>query len=150
MDGKNLVVAYREHDLLRWIEPTTGAMVREVAVPQPRAVVAGEKGVVFVLSGSDLLSVAADGQVSKILVAGALTAPVTFDFDRTHGDFLVADGGTDQRVRRFSREGTSLGSFGRLGGRLDGKFVATDFRDVSHLRCDGAGGFSRGGITSLG
>ena len=70
-----------------------------------------------------------------------LTAPVTFDFDRTRGEFFVVDGGTDQRVRRFSREGKSLGSFGRLGWRLDGKYVATDFREVSHLRCDGAGGF---------
>ncbi len=141
MDGENLMVAYREHDLLRWIEPTTGTTVRELAVPQPRVVAAGEKGAVYVLSGSELLSVTADGQVSKILAAGALTAPVTFDFDRTHGEFFVADGGTDQRVRRFSREGKPLGNLGRFGGRLDGKYAAADFRYVSHLRCDGAGGF---------
>ena len=140
-DGENLVVAYREHDLLRWIEPATGKMLREVTVPQPRAVVGGENGAVFVLSGAELLSVAADGAVSKIIAAGVLAAPVTFDFDRTRGEFFIVDGGADQRVRRFSREGKSLGSFGRLGGRVDGAYVAADFREVSHLRCDGAGGF---------
>ena len=141
VDGENLVLAYREHGLLRWIAPATGAVLREVAVPQPGAVVAGENGAVFVLSGAELVSVAADGRISNIIAAGALTAPVTFDFDRTRGEFFVVDGGADQRVRRFSREGKSLGTFGRLGGRLDGAYVATDFRDVSHLRCDGAGGF---------
>lgn len=140
-DGENLVVAYHEHNLLRWIAPTTCAVVREVAVPQPRAAAAGDAGAVFVLSGAELLSVAADGQVSKILAAGVLTAPVTFDFDRTHGEFFVVDGGADQRVRRFAFEGKPLGTFGRLGGRQDGAYVAMDFREVSHLRCDGAGGF---------
>ncbi len=141
VDGDNVVVAYRDHDMLRWVTPTTGAVLREVAVPQPRAVVAGEKGAVFVLSGTELLAVAADGAISKVIDKGMLAAPVTFDFDRTRREFLIVDGGADQRVRRFSDDGKSLNGFGRQGGRVDGAYVATDFRDVSHLRCDGKGGF---------
>ena len=53
----------------------------------------------------------------------------------------MVEGGADQRVRRFALDGKPLGDFGRLGGRVDGPYVATDLRDVSHLRCDGAGGF---------
>ncbi len=139
--GENLLVAYREHNVVRWVAPATGKVAREVAVPSPKAVVAGEKGAVFVLSGAELLAVAADGTVSKILGRGALTAPVTFDFDPASREFFVADGGSDQRVRRFALDGKPLGTYGRLGGRRDGAYVATDFRDVSHLRCDGTGGF---------
>ena len=141
VDGENIVVAYREHDVVRWIAPTTGAVLREVAVPKPRAVAAGENGAVFVLSGAELVSVAADGAISKILGAGVLTAPVTFDLDRTRRELFVVEGGVDQRVRRFALDGKPLGDLGRMGGRKDGAYVATDFRDVSHLRCDGAGGF---------
>jgi Concanavalin A-like lectin/glucanases superfamily/PA14 domain/FlgD Ig-like domain len=141
VDGDKIVVAYREHGVLRWLEAETGAVLREVAVPQPRAVAAGENGAVFVLSGAELVSVAADGAISKIIGGGALTAPVAFDFDRTRREFFVVENGDDQRVRRFALDGKSLGAFGRLGGRADGPYVATDFRDVSHLRCDGAGGF---------
>ena len=141
VDGKNLLVAYREHGVLRWLGAKSGTVLREVAVPQPRAVVEGDAGAVFVLSGAELVSVAADGAISKVLGGGALTAPVTFDFDRTRREFFVVKGGADHRVRRFALDGKSLGDFGRLGGRADGAYVATDFCDVSHLRCDGAGGF---------
>ncbi|MGL4462330.1 MAG: LamG-like jellyroll fold domain-containing protein [Planctomycetia bacterium] len=141
VDGESLVVAYREHGVLRWIAPTTGAVLREVAVPRPKSVVAGEKGTVFVLSGNALSAVAADGAISTIIGEGVLTAPVTFDFDRASREFFIVEGGADQRVRRFAFDGKSLRDFGRPGGRVDGRYVAADFRDVSHLRCDGAGGF---------
>ncbi len=141
VDGDYVVVAYREHNVLRWITPTNGAVLREVVVPEPKSVLEGENGTVFVLSGTNLLSVAVDGKISKIVGDGVLTNPVTFDFDRERREFVVVEGGSDQRVRRFSFEGKSQGNLGRLGGREDGAYVATDFRDVSHLRCDGAGGF---------
>ena len=139
-DGDKLIVAYRDHNLLRWIDPATGNVLREVALPQPRGAVVGD-GVVYGLSGNSVVAISADGKVSTIIAPGTLAAPTAFDFDRINKQLVVADGAEDQRVRRFTTDGKPLATYGRMGGRLDGAHVPTDFRDVSYVTCDSTGGF---------
>ena len=140
-DGENLVVAWRDHDLLRWLNPGNGAVVREVSVTRPKAAAAGDGGNVYVLSDTRVVALAPDGKVTPLIGDGTLVAPTTLAYDRVSRQLLVADGGADQRIRRFDLDGKPLAAFGRCGGRRDGAYEPQDFRDVSHLTGDGAGGF---------
>ena len=139
-DGK-AVVAYRHHNALRWFDPATQKMIREQAVEQPRAIAAGAGGVVYVLSSTRVVSITPAGKQTVIVDKGVLADPTTLDFDTLNQQIIVADGGSDQRIRRFALDGKAKGTHGRLGGRLDGAFVASDFKNVIRLRCDGKGGF---------
>lgn len=140
-DGENLVIAWRDHDTLRWINPGNGAVVREVALARPKAVTAGDGGLVYILSDTHVVALAPDGKATTLIGDGTLGAPTTLAYDRASRQILVADGGADQRIRRFGLDGKPVTAYGRLGGRRDGAYEPKDFRDVSHLTCDGAGGF---------
>jgi hypothetical protein len=140
-DGGSLMLAYRDHNTLRWLNPTNGAVLREVAVAQPKAVAAGQGGTVYVLSGKQVLSVAGDGKIGTVVGDGVLADPVTLSYDRMNNQLLVADGGADQRIRRFALDGKPLATYGRAGGRRDGAYEPGDFKGVTHLTCDNAGGF---------
>ncbi len=139
-DGGSLVVAYRNHDALRWINPADGSVLRELKVAKPADVAAGADGEVYVISGASLVSVSGD-KLAVIVPEGSLAAPAALAYDSVNRQLLIADGGQDQRVHRFGLDGNEIRAYGKRGGRLDGKFEAADFKDVSHLACDKAGGF---------
>ena len=140
-DGENLVLAYRKHNTLRWINPSTGAKVRDVTIDKPQDVAADGGGTVYALSGNTVVAVDRSGKISTVIGAGTLVAPAALDYDRVNKQIVVADGGSDQRVRRFALDGKLVASYGRQGGRRDGAYEPKDFRDVSDLTCDNAGGF---------
>lgn len=136
-----IVVAYRNHDTLRWLDPTTGAIARSLALPQPHDVASGPDGILYAISGTSLVTIGPDNARTTLLSVGTLDSPKAIAYDATNQQLLIATGGTDQRILRFALDGTPIASYGRLGGRLDGAYVSSDFRDVTDLACDNAGGF---------
>src|SRR5262249_14094632 len=98
-------------------------------------------GLLYVLTFSNVVAVAANGNITTVITNGVLTAPAALAYDRLHGQLLVAEGGSDQRIHRFTTNGIETATYGRQGGRLDGAYVGTNFFEVSDLACDNAGGF---------
>ncbi|HYO69448.1 MAG TPA: PA14 domain-containing protein, partial [Archangium sp.] len=136
-----LVVAYNAGNMVRWLD-TQGTQLASAAVTAPRAVAVNAAGQTYVLTGTEVRALNRTG-TSSVVVSG-LVDPISLDIDRASGDFLVAEGGTSQRVRRFRSTGTLVAAYGREGGRLDGTYDATtqrNFRGVSEVKATADGGF---------
>jgi hypothetical protein len=67
-----------------------------------------------------------DGTVPNL---GKLTTDATGHAARHH------------QVKRFARDGTLVRTYGKPEGRADGKYLATDFRGITDIAADPAGGF---------
>ena len=140
--GDQLVVSYGKHDALVWIDPATGKVVDQVAVPAPRGVDIGSDGTVYVLSSNRLLRVTRADKTPAKVVEG-LQEPFRVAVDITaNDDLLVAEWGPDQQVKRFSRAGKLLASYGTPGGRPGaGLYDPNGFIRPVELTADGRGGF---------
>jgi hypothetical protein len=135
-----LVVSYFQHDSVQWRDAATGAVLRSAAVPSPRGVALDGKGRVLVATEDRVVRLSRNGQTLTTVISG-LSAPYRITVDPGNGDVLVVEGGTDQRVKRFSADGRPRATYGRLGGRTDGLYVAADFRNITDISPDGSGGF---------
>lgn len=136
--GETLVVSHNRQNLLRWID-AKGQTTSELQVPAPRGVTVASDGRIWVVSENNVLEVAKDG-VKRTVVQG-LTAPLRISFDATSNDLLVVEAEPAHQVKRYSLDGKLRATYGRLGGRLDGTYMPTDFRGVSSIVADGRGGF---------
>lgn len=150
------VVSYEKFNLVRWYstEPpaisnrtseaalqvqSASRMLREEAIPGPKAVALGADGVTYVASEGAVLAVGKERQV--FIATNLLQNPHRLAFDRQSGDLLVAEGAPGHQIKRFDRSGKLTASYGRAGGRLDGPFDPADFREIRDLAATADGGF---------
>lgn len=138
--GAHLVVCYTANDLVQWLDAKSGAVLDAATVPAPMALAVTGDGTVFAISGKSVVRLSREHKDPVSLVTG-LAGPQRLDVDAATGDLIVADGGVSQQVKRFSREGRLLATYGRAGGRRDGLYDPRDFRDVTDVAADGTGGF---------
>ena len=135
-----VVVAYTAHDAISWFDSQTGAHLAAAHVEGPVGVAADRAGTVFVTTGDRLVRLTR-ARPRPVTLRTQLTKPGPIAVDPTSGDLLVFEGGAHQQVVRFSARGELLHRYGTAGGRRDGLYVPTDFRDVTALAADGRGGF---------
>jgi hypothetical protein len=140
--GTTLVMAHKVHDALRWIDPATGKVLDEAAVPAPQAVAVAADGRVYVLSQEGVVTLTrAEKTPAPVIPAGTLTAAYRLEVCPATGDLFIAERGESQQVKRYTRDGKLLQTLGRKGGRQQGAYDPTDFRTVFDITADGAGGF---------
>ncbi len=140
--GGTLVMSFKLRDAIRWIDPQSGAVVDEAAVPAPQSVAVAPDGRVFVLSHDTVVSLTRDAKKPVTLVAaGALRHAYRLDVCPATGDLLVAERGNARQVKRFDAQGTLLQTLGREGGRRYGVYDPNDFLDILDITADGEGGF---------
>jgi hypothetical protein len=148
--SKLLVASYRHRDGLRWFDPAKGAAVDQATgIPAPVGLAAGPDGRIFVISNGAVVSLTRQDKTPRIVIpADRLEHPVRLAVDRS-GEILVAENSSFERgsraphhqVKRFSPDGRLLRAHGRPGGRADGDYVPADFRGLTDVASDGAGGF---------
>jgi len=140
----NLVVCYRQHGAVRWIDPTSGRTVQTVeGIPGARAVTVREDGpsgevLVVADAGIHSLSRQAPTPVKRIDGTGHLFEQI--DVDHTTGEIYVLDHHQGQWVRRFDRQYKLVRSYGgppRPFGRYDPKLLS----GATDVAADGRGGF---------
>lgn len=138
--GETIVVSYRDHHRVRWLNPKDGATVAEIKIPGPTGVAVGVNGEVFVISGDCVSRVFPDDKRLPVIEDG-LTAPRRLAIDPKTGEFLVAERSPGSQIKRFSADGKLLDTYGRRGGRLQGAYRGEDFRGITDIAPDGQGGF---------
>lgn len=134
-----LVLSFSRDDMLQWRDPSNGSVLAELSISAPRGVAVVNVNEVLVASGTNVYRVNRNGNAE--LVISGLRDPQRLSIDRSNNTILVTDGYIDCQVKRYSFTGTLLATHGRLGGRLDGVYVPTDFNGVSDIAADNFGGF---------
>lgn len=86
----------------------------------------------YAVSGRKVLRFTPELKPAGAAVSGDLDAPFGLAVDRW-GQLWVSDEGDSQQVKQFSAQGKLLRTLGRPGGRQDGRFVRTDFRNPTGL-----------------
>ena len=120
-------------------QATEERLLRTESVPAPKGVALGAEGVMYVISDGRVL---AFGKQREVFVAAdQLENPHRLSVDTASGDVLVAEVGPSHQIKRFDRAGKLVATYGRKGGRQDGPFVATDFRELRDVVATGEGGF---------
>jgi hypothetical protein len=138
--GGVLVVAYQAHDAVSWFDARTGAHLASARIPSPAGVAVDGRGTVFVATGDRVVRLTRE-RPRPIALPGRLVKPGALAVDAATGELLVFEGGERQQIARLSRGGEVVRRHGAPGGRREGLYVPTDFRDVTALASDGAGGF---------
>jgi len=165
-----LVLSYYRHDVLKWIDPKSGKILDEAAVPEPMGVAVDGKGAVFVISKGQVLSLNREHKTPIVIVPqGQLTDPFRLAVDPLSGDILVAENSdgvlwaakakakTDvtamalwytqdnsdagHQVKRFDRTGKLVATYGREGRRLFGRYNPSDFNNIADIAATPNGGF---------
>ena len=138
--GETVAATYRDHDMLRWLDPDSGDVVASRAVTRPGSVALIDPNVALVISdGASIRRITRDGGDEPV-VAGLNNARHVA-VDRTRGHVLVATGAPEHQVHRYTLEGRRVGSYGRAGGRAQGVYEPRDFLSVADLVSDQRGGF---------
>lgn len=139
--GETLVASYANHDAVRWLNPADGKVLDQAAVPEPLGVALAPDGKTLVISKDTVVSLSRENKTPAALITG-LTAPWRLAVDQTNGDIFVAQGGSSQQVKKYSKDGKLLQTYGAEGGRpVNGLYNPANFRAVCNIAADGKGGF---------
>lgn len=141
-NDREMALCYPSRGLVRWCDPTNGAVLGEVGgLDKPSAVALGPDGTTYALCGTNVLRLDRQGGAHATVVAN-LDKPTRIALDAA-GEILVYEAATEQ-VLRFAADGRRLAAYGQAGGRRDGTYDQTaqeSFLQVTALAAAPDGGF---------
>lgn len=120
--GNVLAVAHANKSLIRLFDKTSGARLRDIAVPLvPKAknqLAMSAAGDLWVISGKSVLRYTAlDSSPRLAATISSLTQPLAIATGEGNDDSVwVADGGASQQLKKFTRDGQPLSTIGVRGG----------------------------------
>ena len=123
-----------------WVAPDEGRVLAQAAVPGALDLALRSADELLVTTGKQVLLVRRGESAARVLIDG-LEAADRVSVDHATGAVWLAERGARQQVRCFDRDGRERRAFGRLGGRLAGRYQPEDFRAVADICGDGQGGF---------
>jgi hypothetical protein len=151
---------------IAWLDPATGAVVDQVAVPTSRGVAIAPSGQIYTIVQGAVVTLTQTAKTPVVVVAAtALRSPWCLAADPQSGDILVAENDlragmpanvkddnftpaetvratTGRQVKRFSSTGRLLGAYGLPGGRKPlGRYAGGSFCDIRSLCALPDGGF---------
>lgn len=104
-----------EKNQLVAVDPASGKALPPLELPAPQGITRFDANHLLVCSGKDVLKVnLADGKTTPVL--SNLEAPRAVAIDPA-GNFYVSDLGSSQQIKKFSKDGKLLATWGRLGGK---------------------------------
>lgn len=112
-----LAMSFELHDLVRFVHPVKGSVLREVALPAPRGLAFAADGRLLAISDGRIVALGDAGDAVEVVPATSLTDPWRLAIDPQDGSLLVAELGASQQIVRFSAAGKELQRYGRKGGR---------------------------------
>ncbi|MBI1369624.1 MAG: hypothetical protein GC162_13340 [Planctomycetes bacterium] len=135
------LVAASSKGVIGWLDPQTLNVLKHRKMPADlKDIAVTPAGQVVALYADRLLLIADDVAEPKTLI-DKLTDARCVDVDLGSGEILISIADEDQRIHRFDANGKLIKSYGQIGGRRLGKYVAENFREVLDVAADGMGGF---------
>jgi hypothetical protein len=149
-NGNWILAAYPQHSAIAWYSAKDGklaATVRDISDLSGIAVCSD--GTSLAISGGAVVAIRRDGTGTSIRIPSAqLEHPWRLSVDHQSGDILVAensfkasDAKAHHQVKRFDSTGKLLKIYGAPAGRIDGAYIAADFRGITDIEADIDGGF---------
>jgi hypothetical protein len=132
--GEAVVLSYRDHNALRWLDTTDGKVLAEARIERPLGVAAGSGQTVYVITGGQVKAVTPKGGSATIVEANHLIHPFRLSLDRESGHLLVAEAAPSYQVKLFSLDGELIRRYGRPGGRAFGPYVPISRRPAVSMR----------------
>ncbi len=130
--GPVLAVAHAGKNLIRLFDKTSGAPLREIAVPlvanSINQLAMSSTGDLWVISGKSVLRYTGLDRAPRLAATiSSLTQPLALAAGEGSDDAVwVADGGASQQLKKFNRDGEPLGTIGVKGGYATDPKVAND------------------------
>ncbi|MEX0653448.1 MAG: FlgD immunoglobulin-like domain containing protein [Phycisphaeraceae bacterium] len=138
-----LIVAYYDHDAVRWLDRESGEVLHEVEIARPIGVTADGDDHALICSHDKVVRL--NRQTSEaVTVIEALDTPTRTAIDPTDGTVLVSQLGETHQVVRYARSGEKVATYGNAGGRTHGLYTREQqesFLYVTDITPDGRGGF---------
>ena len=134
--GGKMLVSYRNHNAVRWVNPADGSVIKEVSISAPEGVALSSDGATaYVCSGDSILKYASPTAEPTIFQKSAAGAkPYRLDVAAVSGEVVIAFGGADPRVRRYDSNGKALGVTGTPGGRArNGVYNPNGFVQINDI-----------------
>lgn len=149
-NGDWILAAYPQHNAVTWFSAKDGklaATVRDISGLSGIAVC--KDGTALAISEGAVISMTRDGKGTSVLIAPEqLEHPLRLSVDHLSGDIWVAENSfkasnakAHHQVKRFDSRGRLQKVYGAPAGRVDGDYAATDFRGITDIEADNAGGF---------
>lgn len=150
-DAKNglIVAAYPQHDAVTWFSAKDGKPVHtRTGLKGLAGVACGPDGTAYALAGGAAVAFGRDDTGPRaVIAADQLRNPWRLTV-HANGDISVAENSLKfpgakphHQVKRFSAAGKLVKALGAPAGRTDGAYVPTDFRGLTDIEADPAGGF---------
>jgi len=118
--GSILAVSHGNLNEVRLIDKTTGFDIGDIVVTSPRKIAFAPNGDLWVISGTTVQRF--DGATlgttnTPVTTISGFASPQSVSVHPSNNDVvMVADAGTSQQVKAYTRLGTSLWTYGTLGG----------------------------------
>ncbi len=145
-----LVAAFPQHNAVVWFDAQDGHQV-DVADGLSRlaGIAVRQDGVVLAIAEGAVVALSRENKSPRVVIhAKSLQSPWRVAVSARTGDIFLAENSDrakdpvgHHQVKRFSAAGDLLKTFGKPEGRLDGAYVATDFRGLTDIEADPTGGF---------
>ncbi|MFO0913035.1 MAG: PA14 domain-containing protein [Pirellulales bacterium] len=151
-DSRNdlIVAAYPQHKAVSWYSAKDGSLVDTAqGFTNLAGIACGNDGTVFAIDNGAVVAYSWEKKESRTVVtADKLRSPWRLSIDPNSGEILVAenslkfkDAQPHHQVKRFDSAGNLVIAYGKPAGRGDGEYVETDFRGITDVEADHAGGF---------
>jgi len=118
--GSILAVAHGNLNEVRLIDKTTGFDIADIVITNPKKIAFAPNGDLWVISGTTVQRF--DGATlgttnTPVTTISGFSSPQSVSVHPSDNDVvLVADAGTSQQVKAYTRTGASLWTYGTLGG----------------------------------
>jgi hypothetical protein len=138
--GDTVVLTYRDSGRIVWLDPSNGSITQQFKLTQPHGLAVDSSGEAFVISAGRVLGLYTDGR-ARFVIADHLNDPQRLSIDHASDTILVLDNYPETQIKRFSRNGELLATYGRKAGRSYGYYEPNDYYAATDLTADGKGGY---------
>lgn len=136
--GAVIAVTDVEQNQVHVINPENGQIKYSIPVANPKTVEVGADGSIFVGTDNAVLRIKPGRKTARVVIKDVIK-PQRIAVDPQTGEIFVAEGEPSFQIKKYDSKFRRQGTFGRQGGRQQGKYNPEDFTGASDLLVDGKG-----------